>query len=84
MNTFLLLQVILELCRNEETANILCVQPHLERIHPPGYTGVSVSTILNKSKVQVQSCVTVKSSVNEDLAEETFHLNSPLNPASEV
>ncbi|XP_026003320.1 zinc finger protein 2 homolog isoform X2 [Astatotilapia calliptera] len=32
-------RVILELCRNEETANILCVQPHLERIHPPGYTG---------------------------------------------
>uniref|UniRef100_A0A3P9C991 Tc1-like transposase DDE domain-containing protein n=1 Tax=Maylandia zebra TaxID=106582 RepID=A0A3P9C991_9CICH len=35
-------RVILELCRNEETANILCVQPHLERIHPPGYTGVKV------------------------------------------
>lgn len=32
-------RVILELCRNEETANILCVQPHLERIRPPGYTG---------------------------------------------
>lgn len=36
-------QIILELCRNEETANILCVQPHLERIRPPGYTGVSES-----------------------------------------
>ncbi|XP_078137646.1 uncharacterized protein LOC144537697 isoform X1 [Sander vitreus] len=32
-------KIILELCRNEETANILCVQPHLERIRPPGYTG---------------------------------------------
>lgn len=38
-------QIILELCRNEETANILCVQPHLERIRPPGYTGVSESSI---------------------------------------
>ncbi|TMS02562.1 Zinc finger protein 2-like protein [Larimichthys crocea] len=32
-------KIILELCRNEETANILCIQPHLERIRPPGYTG---------------------------------------------
>uniref|UniRef100_A0AAQ6APR4 TERF1-interacting nuclear factor 2 N-terminal domain-containing protein n=1 Tax=Amphiprion ocellaris TaxID=80972 RepID=A0AAQ6APR4_AMPOC len=32
-------KIILELCRNEETANVLCVQPHLERIRPPGYTG---------------------------------------------
>ncbi|XP_054480803.1 zinc finger protein ZFP2-like isoform X2 [Anoplopoma fimbria] len=32
-------RVILELCRNEETANILCVQPHLEQIRPAGYTG---------------------------------------------
>lgn len=38
-------QIILELCRNEETANILCVQPHLERIRPPGYTGVSESSV---------------------------------------
>lgn len=34
---FFVFQIILELCRNEETASILCVQPHLERIH----TGVS-------------------------------------------
>lgn len=32
-------KIILDLCRNEETANILCVQPHLERIRPLGYTG---------------------------------------------
>ncbi|XP_068443012.1 zinc finger protein ZFP2-like [Clinocottus analis] len=32
-------RVILELCRNEETANVLCVQPHLEGIRPSGYTG---------------------------------------------
>ncbi|XP_029969282.1 zinc finger protein 345-like [Salarias fasciatus] len=32
-------KVILELCRNQETANVVCVQPHLERIRPPGYTG---------------------------------------------
>ncbi|XP_068573135.1 oocyte zinc finger protein XlCOF6-like isoform X1 [Cebidichthys violaceus] len=32
-------RVILELCRNEETANIVCVRPHLERIRPAGYTG---------------------------------------------
>ncbi|KAG7215863.1 hypothetical protein INR49_021844 [Caranx melampygus] len=32
-------RIILELCRNEETANILCIQPHLERIRPPGYIG---------------------------------------------
>uniref|UniRef100_A0A3Q2WGT6 Zinc finger protein 260-like n=1 Tax=Haplochromis burtoni TaxID=8153 RepID=A0A3Q2WGT6_HAPBU len=62
-------RVILELCRNEETANILCVQPHLERIHPPGYTGVSVSTILHKSKVQVQSCVTLTQTLLKDPAE---------------
>lgn len=42
----LCLQIILELCRNEETANILCIQPHLERIRPPGYTGVSVFTMM--------------------------------------
>ncbi|XP_028250102.1 zinc finger protein 2 homolog isoform X3 [Parambassis ranga] len=32
-------KIILELCKNEETANIVCIQPHLERIRPPGYTG---------------------------------------------
>ncbi|XP_051248299.1 zinc finger protein 345 isoform X1 [Dicentrarchus labrax] len=32
-------KVILELCRNEETANILRIQPHLERIRPAGYAG---------------------------------------------
>ncbi|XP_029317385.1 zinc finger protein 2 homolog isoform X2 [Cottoperca gobio] len=32
-------KIILELCRNEETANTLCIQPHLERIRPAGYTG---------------------------------------------
>ncbi|KAM6895702.1 uncharacterized protein FYW49_019574 [Xenentodon cancila] len=32
-------KIILELCRSEETANILCVQPHLERIRPQGYSG---------------------------------------------
>ncbi|XP_049892192.1 zinc finger protein ZFP2-like [Epinephelus moara] len=32
-------KILLELCRNEETANILCLQPHLERIRPPGHTG---------------------------------------------
>lgn len=35
------LQIILELCKNEETANMLTVQPHLTRIRPPGHTGVS-------------------------------------------
>lgn len=34
-------QIILELCRNEETASILCVQPHLEQIH----TGVSEGSV---------------------------------------
>ncbi|KAM4711757.1 uncharacterized protein FYW61_020872 isoform 2-T2 [Anableps anableps] len=32
-------KVILELCRNADTANTLHVQPHLERIRPPGYSG---------------------------------------------
>ncbi|XP_034529011.1 zinc finger protein 2 homolog [Notolabrus celidotus] len=32
-------RIILELCRNEETAKTLCVEPHLERIRPAGYTG---------------------------------------------
>ncbi|KAM7377924.1 hypothetical protein PAMA_013032 [Pampus argenteus] len=32
-------KIILELCRNEETANMSCIQPHLERIRPPGYAG---------------------------------------------
>ncbi|XP_034382391.1 zinc finger protein 2 homolog isoform X4 [Cyclopterus lumpus] len=32
-------RVILELCRNEETANVLGIQPHLESIRPAGYTG---------------------------------------------
>lgn len=36
-------QIILELCRNGETANILTIQPHLERIRPLGYTGVRES-----------------------------------------
>ncbi|MEQ2241873.1 hypothetical protein ILYODFUR_029911, partial [Ilyodon furcidens] len=32
-------KVILELCRSAETASTLHVQPHLERIRPPGYSG---------------------------------------------
>ncbi|XP_058482134.1 zinc finger protein ZFP2-like isoform X1 [Solea solea] len=32
-------RIILELCRDEKTANMLCIQPYLERIRPPGYTG---------------------------------------------
>ncbi|XP_017287032.1 zinc finger protein 2 homolog [Kryptolebias marmoratus] len=32
-------KVILELCRSAETATLPCVQPHLERIRPPGYLG---------------------------------------------
>uniref|UniRef100_A0A3Q3F222 Zinc finger protein 708-like n=1 Tax=Labrus bergylta TaxID=56723 RepID=A0A3Q3F222_9LABR len=34
-------RIILELCRDEETANTLCIEPHLEKIRPPGYTAVS-------------------------------------------
>ncbi|XP_073336331.1 uncharacterized protein [Pagrus major] len=32
-------KIILELCKNEETANMSTVQPHLTRIRPPGHTG---------------------------------------------
>ncbi|KAK5849381.1 hypothetical protein PBY51_009027 [Eleginops maclovinus] len=32
-------KTVLELCRNEETADMLCIQPHLDRIRPPGHTG---------------------------------------------
>ncbi|KAM3587933.1 uncharacterized protein V6R79_017555 [Siganus canaliculatus] len=32
-------KVILELCRNEATANFLQIQPHLDRIRPAGHTG---------------------------------------------
>lgn len=46
------LQFILELCRNEETANILCVQPHLERMRPPGHTGVSESSVFTFALLQ--------------------------------
>ncbi|XP_068163594.1 zinc finger protein ZFP2-like isoform X2 [Antennarius striatus] len=32
-------KIILELCRNEETAKDLFIQPYLERIRPPGHSG---------------------------------------------
>ncbi|XP_010885556.1 zinc finger protein 2 homolog [Esox lucius] len=32
-------RVILELCAADQTADIQIVQPHLDRIHPPGHTG---------------------------------------------
>ncbi|XP_076010156.1 uncharacterized protein LOC143003407 isoform X2 [Genypterus blacodes] len=32
-------RIVLHLCSDEATANVLSVQPHLERIRPPGYTG---------------------------------------------
>jgi hypothetical protein len=45
------LQVILELCSTDHTADIQIIQPHLDRIRPPGHTGVSNDTLWRTTSI---------------------------------
>ncbi|KAF7228933.1 zinc finger protein ZFP2 [Nothobranchius furzeri] len=54
-------RVILELCKCAQTANILCVQPHLERIRPPGYSGSGDAEVDTEEAIFVELIQTLLS-----------------------
>ncbi|KAM9705815.1 uncharacterized protein ACNS7B_001886 isoform 2-T3 [Menidia menidia] len=63
-------KIILELCRSEETANAVYVQPHLERIRPLGYSGSGDAEVDAEEAIFVELIQTL---LNDPAEKEHFY-----------